>query len=755
MPQKVEVQDFSGGVTDYYLNAPPNKLRTCTNLLINQYAGQGKPFTRPGSEIYASASPQIPSGANRISTAFFYKDILHLQSATKLYYDNAGTWTEVVGPTSNPAFIGATTSNYFSYSHWNFHTLITHSGRVRPQKIVRNSSNVPITFEAGLPKVEESSVVFTPTGSGNNWLYKLVYKQSYTTTGSVVFLDYGTPSDVVSVNGGTSVAISVLPVLANSTTSNFRTADIKIEIYRTANAGTTYYYVGEVTNGTTTFNDAVTDATLVNNTVLYTTGGVVGNDRPPKCKVLHVAKDNIAYYGNIEDSAGQILTNRVVHSIAGDIDSAPESFYVDVDDEVVGISSTKSNTVVLCRNSAYRLDGTFDELGRGGVVADRISDTAGCLSAGCVVQALDGVFWLGADGAYFTDGFKVIKLNSDYDKTYRTWTLNDDLEDISRTAKYQGKYDKVKNRIWWTIQASGATEIDTCYILDLNWGIRDTATFTLASGTSFSPTAIEFINGNMLRCDKRGYVFIHKDTIYSDPRIDTTAAASTWPKETIIYTLESIAYNFGTSATRKYVTSINVTCEASTNLSLGIVSNNDDSRIEADLKPIRYRGNITWGDEDVYWGDPDLFWNLQGLIHEKRRMPARSLRCNYKAIKLTNALVAVLSSDQIGTAAINAVAKTVTIDDNTYQWPSNSVDYYLAFEADGYVNEYLITARTDTMLTYADARNTSTTLAAQKWVIRGYPKGEILNLLSYSLIYEMSGPTLGVFNTADTGEVGT
>lgn len=752
MSQTVEVVDFSGGVTDYPLNSTPNKFKTYNNLLITNTS---KPFTRPGCEIYLTGAPQIPSGQKRISTAFYYKSILHLQSESKLYWANAGSWTAVSGPTSNDAFIGATNSNYFSYAHWNYHTLITHSGRVRPQKLIINNSNQPEIFEAGLPVVDKTSTTFTPTGVGNNWLYKLVYKQTYTTSGGVTFTDYGTPTASVSVVAGTSVAIAVLPVLSNGSSTNFRTSNIKIEIYRTVNNGTTFYRVGEVTNGTTTFTDNVTDSTLQNNTTLYTTGGVLGNDRPPKCKTLHIARDNIAYFANIEDSTGQVLSNRCVHSVAGDIDSVPETFFVDVDDEIVCVSSTKSNTILLCKNSVYRLDGNYDELGRGGVVADRISDTAGCVSSAAAVQALDGVFWLGVDGAYFTDGFKVTKLNTDYDKTYRTWTTDTGIEDSARYSKIQGKYDKVKNRIWWTIQ-EGAVDTDKCYVLDLNRGISDTASFTTISGSSFFPTSIEFINGNMIRCDYRGYVLIHKDTLYVDKKIDTAVTPSSWVDETILYELESIAYNFGTSATRKYVTSINVTCESSTNLSLDITSINDDSLREASLAPIRYRGNLTWGDPDIYWGDPDMTWNLRGLINEKRRMPAKSLRCNYKAIRLQNARVAVLNSDTIGTANIDGVAKTATlVNASTYDWPSNSVDYFIAFENDLYVTEYQIITRTADTITFTDTGNTAQTLSGQKWVIRGYPKGEVLNLLSYSLVYDISGPTLGVYNTADSGEVGT
>jgi hypothetical protein len=172
------------------------------------------------------------------------------------------------------------------------------------------------------------------------------------------------------------------------------------------------------------------------------------------------------------------------------------------------------------------------------------------------------------------------------------------------------------------------------------------------------------------------------------------------------------------------------------------------------MKPIRYRGNITWGEEDIYWGDTVLEWNKQGLIHEKRRMPAKSIRCNYKRIKLSNAKVAILNSDQIGNVNVNASAKTATlVNSGTFDWPSNAVDYYLAFEADNYVTEYLVTARTNDVLTYEDSLNASTTATGQKWVLRGYQKGEVLNLLNYSLIYELSGPTLGVYNNTDSGEV--
>ena len=84
MAEKLELEDFSGGITDYYLSAPPNKMKQCDNLLINQYQNQGKVFTRPGSELWDLTAP-LPD-ANRITTCFYYKDTLFVQILSKLYY---------------------------------------------------------------------------------------------------------------------------------------------------------------------------------------------------------------------------------------------------------------------------------------------------------------------------------------------------------------------------------------------------------------------------------------------------------------------------------------------------------------------------------------------------------------------------------------------------------------------------------------------------------------------------------------------
>lgn len=835
MAQSIELKDFSGGITDYYLYAPPNKLKQCDNLLINHYQGMGKPFNRPGSELFDADWPQ--PHASRINTCFKYKGILFVIAVKKLFiYDPSSPsnkWIEVKNPGGEDPFPDDN-RNYYNYSFWNDHILITGSKlgstTFTPLKIVIESLSLKTVkiMAAGLPSLSylDPNVIKVTkplggTSTDPTYLYKLVFSQKYSTD-SAVFEDIGEPSRSIEVkeckaiSATNTVTLENIPAIVDDGVDpiydSYRLSNIKIDIYRTAANGTVFYYVGSVNNGTTTFVDSLQDnsplifaydtkasfpvpgvlgnlyfardtsdywkwvgaptsayvlsldetraATL--NQTLYTTGGVVENGAPPQARCVHI-KNDTAYYGNTFLQTGDTeeeYNYRVYQSVIGDIDSVPASFYVDVDDEIISISSTKSNVIILCRNSVYRLDGAFDELGRGGMIVERISDTAGCISVQGTVQALDGVFWLGRDGAYYTDGFKVIKLNEDHDKRYKSfispaeYTSSSSEDILSRAQKVQGKYDKKKNRIWWIMQSSiTAEDTDMCYVLDLNWGIQQNATFTTISGKTFYPSAIEFDDGDMIRCHKNGYVFLHTDGLYTDPQVNPSAPVSTWNDETIIYTLETVAFDFGTSATRKYVTQVNVTCESETNLSLQIISNNDDDRRIANLLPIRYRGNIFWGEPDVYWNDPKLDWNKQGLIHEKRLFPAKSLRCNFKSIALTNAQVAIVSSDLLKTGNVNSTLKRVELIDRI--WPTHSVGYYIAFEDDNYQTEYEIVARTDSLITYSDPLNTSISGLGKKWVIRGKPKGEILNLINMSAVYEMSGPSLHPFRKSDSGEVGT
>lgn len=763
--QSVAFEDFSGGLTDYPLNAGKNKCKALDNVLLRQYEGGGKPFTRPGSVLFDSLAPQLPTGNQRISTLFEYKGFLFAQSSQKLFWykKSTHTWEDILGPTGNNAFPQATTSSRFTYGTWNFHVLLTHTSYGKPKKVYINNSGVPKIVEAGLPTPVITSI--SGSGAGHSRVIKLVFRTEYTTSGNIKFLDYSEPSllDPLLNNntyvGDYPITVGYTPI-SNSTSFNYDTANIKVEAYCTVDNGTTFFKAGEVANSAGTIvinppgaNQPAKDESLALLPVLYTSGGVVGNSSPLPSEVVHVV-DEVAYYGGVYDGT-QFLEYRLMASVPSDIDSVPGSFYVDLDDKIIGISSTKSNVVVLCRYTTYRVQNNQDELGQGLITYERISDTASCASGAGVVQTLYGVFWAGFDGIYYTDGYEVKKLNREYDKTYKTWTHDENGDvDFTKSSKIQGQYNKQANTITWSVQ-KGLSDLDTLYILDLTYGIRENSSFTTWSGgASFAPTAFTYVNGSLIRGDSRGYVLYHDDAVFTDLHINTSVPPTSWNTQTIIYNITTVDYDFGTSVTRKYVPLVTVACDATTNLSLQITSDSDTGRIYGDLRPVRSKAILPWGVDTVYWGDLGIPWNVGGLIHEKRRMPHGNLRCNYKSLIFTNAKVALVSSDKLGLASINGSLKTLTLNGGLSFSPS-SPGYFVALAQDGYVLEFEISGVSGGQLVLLDPLERLVNATNMAWVVRGYPKGEVLNLLNATMNFEMFGPTQGVYAASQSGEVGS
>lgn len=761
--QPATFDTFHGGVTDYYLNGPVEKCRTANNLFIVPYGEtSAKLETRFGSEFYNSTYYQIPPGNQRIGSLKLFEGTLLVHSSRKMYYINSG-WVELIGPTDagkgqptgNPIFPSTVSvTNVTSMSPWNKHLFVTTDAYTRPQKIYKDGSGVLQLRTAGLPAWPDTFVISAGVGAlTSNYIYALVPEYTYT-VGTVEFKDFGPP--VYKQFLGTYVTsrtLSTIYSLVNDNTGNvddcYDTATLKVGIYRTIHNGTELYKVGEVTNGTTSFNDTVTDAVLIDGEPLYTTGGIVDNDPPPKCKLVHIV-ENVAYYACIKEGT-EILNNRVRQSIDGDPDSAPATFYADVDQDIVGMSSAKGLVTLLCTNSVWRIDGKYDELGRGGMVPTRISDTASCVSSDSVVQTFDGVFWAGEDGFYYTDGYNVIKLNEDQDKSYAEFVSTAD-----RKRRIQGRYDSVHRRIFWTIQGSGANDCDTIAVLYLNWGVSKNSAFTYLKDDgldNFAPTAIEVDRDMLIRGDRRGYLFIHKDSIYSDLNIDLTTAVANWHTVAIRYEYQSCSTNFGTDFERKFVTWINVQAKNDTDLALQVVSNNDDGRLVKNLAPINFNANMIWGDPSEIWGDNTNIWNYQGYIEEMRRFPAGSLRCSYKSIILQNAYINLYNSNLLGNVVVDSVAKTATLVSATLQWPDNIEGYYISFDSN-FTYEYMIKSHSTNVITFEDASNKSVDVASATWYIRGYPKNQILNLISYTMHYAVVGKTQDKFQKSETNSIG-
>lgn len=581
-------------------------------------------------------------------------------------------------------------------------------------------------------------------------LYTLVWRYNYTSGGLSFENDstpallsqlYWTPSPVNPLPLTTAVypiVLSNLPILVNQVGQNWDTANIKLDIYRTISNGTTLYLVGTVNNGTTTFTDSVVDANLITNAPLYTTGGVLQNDQPPVSKFLTILNDT-GYYGYVKDiTSGETFPNRILQSIPSAIYAVPAENFDDLEDELTGLSNFNNYVISFCRTKIYRMEGSYDELGNGLLTHNMISPTIGAVNQAGIVQTEYGIFFCGTNGIYWTDGFTLTRVTSELENTYNAL-----ISSALQRARINGVYDKATRRIYWTFCSTPTTpECDIGYILDLNWGISERMSFTtLSGGATFLPTAWVVYNSDLIRGTSYGFIFRHNAIYTSDqtPLLEQASTPSTqWAPQTILYDFQSCATDFGSSEGTKWVTRVTYQGKAKSNLYMQINRRNNNGGAWRPLTPVRAINTLRWGDPSIKWNDTVCQWGCDGMIDTFRRMPAGSLRCDWLAVQMTNSVGVICGSDTYGVVTVSARsvgAVTLTLP-TPYKWPLWATLYKIAFQNDGYVATYTISARTDQTLTVLDPNSTGpASTTGTLWQISGTPYGQVFNLTAFNVTY--------------------
>lgn len=746
--QAVNFSDFSGGITDQYLDAAPNTGAVMDNWLISVTR---KLYVRPGSRVFDLGAAQVVGGAVRINGLINYNNDQALIAASGrfLFKHTATGWTEILGPGGSAyrAFPAGDGTTYVSHTQGDQQvivTLATPTGE-EPQKIILNGSTMTV-LQAGLPEVPEPAIGGVASGT-NSYIYGFAYAHTYTSSGRT-FLDVGPITQIEKVNvkapNEDSFEISALQHLsAVAPGKNYNFTNTKIHIYRTTAGGVDLYKVTEVSPGTASYTDTMSDAALVDRELAYTAGGVLDNDPPPRSRFVHIA-NNTCYYAN---------ENWLRKSIAGDYDSCPIDLFVEFPGTVTALSSVGGIPLVWTERGLFRVDGQFDELGRGGMVATRVDETVDCIAPGSVVQVREGVFFWGRDGIHFTDGYRVQRITSELKDTY--------LGLVSTSAQVStitATYDSQGQRIYWAARSeSSSTDNDVLYVLDLRYGVRAQSTFTTWSGgDSFVPTALTVYGGALLRGDKRGYVLKHQEQYAGDTRIDTGAAVANWVLEPIIYRYRSSATSFGTQYLRKFTPKALFTFKSETNYAVEPRSISDDSDFVVPMAPIKVEQGYPWSDPALSWGAIGLTWgDVPTAIETVRRFPGRELRCSFKQVEITNAFTEMADSDTYAVATVNAVNKTLWINPATgYSFPENIVGSWVSLGSDNYTNRFKITSRpSSSTIVFADPTDKITASGLTAWKIEGYPPQERVTLHAYQIYFDVFSNSFEAYSPAQ-GAVG-
>lgn len=587
----------------------------------------------------------------------------------------------------------------------------------------------------GNPVVSASTQVplSQPVGTVPTNLYPTLYTQLQTTT------QYGT-------------TLSQLPVLTNDATSQYDTVNAKLNIYRTTDGGTTFYLLAQVPNGTTTYTDIVNDSlanpggqALTAGQSIYTSGGVVGSDQPPVAKFTHIL-NGTTYWGAITDT-GQFFPNRIRQSVPFAPDNSPATFTIDLDDALVGLSSTHNNLIAFCKNSLYRMAGGFNSQGQGSLTQQNISDTLGCLNAKSIVRTEVGIFFAGIDGFYYTDGFQIINITLELKRTYAALTASD-----SQKRSIYGAYDKVTRRVHWAMKtAPNDSDNSVVYSFYLDYGIKPSGTFTLMqNGANFRPSSMVFMQGTMFYAHEKGYL------LKSDPAAKWDAqggsgAPSTWANLVIPYNWTSAAVDMGTIFRRKWMTKFHLVGENVGNV--GVQPNVIKDMAQYTNKPvpftpINYTANLRWGTPIIVWGDTTQVWNQGSKMDVYRGFPQGSMRCDFMQMQLVPAVLPAYASSvgfPLGAnALISASGKSATIlSPSGYTkivWPSDVVGYTICFQTDGYKNQFtIISLNPDNTVLRVNDPNSLLIDGPVPWQIMGPKKEQRLKITSMALHYAYIG----------------
>ena len=747
--QPAQIDDFTGGITDFPIDAAQNRYQEADNLIITV---NGKLKTVNGAVLLDEAKPLIPAGNQRIGALIDFSDRIFVQSARKLYEEDTA-WDTVLTVASKDVFSAGDITTPVSYTEWNKQLFLTNSEFSKITKVFYDNTNTLKAVTAGLPSMA-APIASGGAGGGNNYILGFHYVYTYN-VGDIQYTDFGPVTFVqltdIDEPDTTPINISSIPELVNTVDDSYDVVNVKVRYYRTQANGDALTQVVELANGTTNYVDSNSDSSIVDNTVLYTEGGVLSNDAPPLAKYIHVA-NGACFYAHVKDGSN-IYGYRILQSVVDDPDSVPAGNFLDLEDDITGISSFSDRVIVFAKNATYRVDGVFDTTGGGGMTYQKISDTIGCISHNSIVQLPNGVVFADEDGFAFTDGFKVYRITDQLIKRYKNLVLTD-----QQRRRIVGSYDKENRRVYWTVQENEliSSDCNKMYILDTRWGLTPESVFTTQSGgqylpDNFSATAIIFRDKEMIRADRRGYIFKHNEEILSYPLVDTLSVATTWDTAAIIYDYITIATSFGETKFRKYTPKMVVSMENVSNLSLQITSITDLKKRNT-LQPLRFRGNWVWRDPLFKWREPSFKWGGTGFIQQQRMFDSNDLRCTYKQIQLSNSLTIIANSDALDTVTSNTILKTITFDNPAdHNWPTNVKTYTIAFENDDYTREFEIVSRSDDTLVLSDSANLMPAGSDLKWVMRGYAKNEVLSLLTLTVMYAYLGQTQDYFSPTSLG----
>ena len=232
-------------------------------------------------------------------------------------------------------------------------------------------------------------------------------------------IERSVPSPAVQIVTGvnTTYLVISIKVFKGSYKDNYINNELQygteIVVYRTTNGGTVFYRLSSVSNDISPLNqtifDASPDSDIINNEILYTSGGVLESDSTPNAK-FSTAGGNRLFLGGLEEEDEIAYSNK---QIFGEAVSFSDFYRIRISS---GASADKSpmsalgyldgKLIIFRQNSIYFIQGDGpNDTGAGATFTDPeiVSSDVGCVDPRSVLNGPNGLLFKSRKGIYLLD----------------------------------------------------------------------------------------------------------------------------------------------------------------------------------------------------------------------------------------------------------------------------------------------------------------------------------------------------------------
>lgn len=315
-------------------------------------------------------------------------------------------------------------------------------------------SLVELGFNLYPENIEATDSASGGSMSDGTYLYYVTYEW-YDNKGQLHRSAPSTPLSVVVNGGGSSQSVDLtIPSLfhtdkkpASVMFPNYSRTNVTIGVYRTENAGSIAYKVSSNSNPTfndntetISFTDTLADADIIDNEILYTTGGVLENFPPPPCSAVSTYRNRLVVIN--DENKNELWFSK--SQVTGEGIAFHPLFKILVDPAGGDCTTVQAldDKLIIFKNDSIQVtagDGPNDLGQQNDFYAPQLIPTdVGCPFPESIVQTPDGIMFKSNKGIYLLD------------RSLQTQYIGKDVEDFNGLTITSANIVKDQNLVIFT-----------------------------------------------------------------------------------------------------------------------------------------------------------------------------------------------------------------------------------------------------------------------------------------------------------------